>query len=203
LRWLADLAGLPAEAGGLFVPGASVGNLSALVAARHRARTRRSGPPLSRWVVAGTQHTHPSVIAAGDVMDVDFLDVPVDEYGRLTGQGLRNAVDGSLLHRRGAELLAVVATAGTTNHGVVDDLASVAAACTELDVWFHVDGAYGLAGLVAASTRSLFSGWSGRTHWWSTLINGCSLRSTAALSSIEIRSGLCGRTRSARDTLTC
>ena len=40
LRWIADLVGLPAEAGGVFVPGGTLGNLSALVAARHAARDR-------------------------------------------------------------------------------------------------------------------------------------------------------------------
>src|SRR6478609_3993671 len=40
LRWISDLAGLPAEAGGVFVPGGTVGNLSALVVARHTARAK-------------------------------------------------------------------------------------------------------------------------------------------------------------------
>ena len=40
LRWIADLVGLPEQAGGVFVPGGTIGNLSALVAARHTARAR-------------------------------------------------------------------------------------------------------------------------------------------------------------------
>ena len=40
LRWISDLAGLPESAGGVFVPGGTVGNLSALVVARHTARAR-------------------------------------------------------------------------------------------------------------------------------------------------------------------
>ena len=42
LRWIADLAGLPAEAGGVFVQGGTIGNLSALVAAREAALARRA-----------------------------------------------------------------------------------------------------------------------------------------------------------------
>jgi hypothetical protein len=49
LRWIADLAGLPPQAGGVFVQGGTLGNLSALVAARHAARLRRTGPPPARW----------------------------------------------------------------------------------------------------------------------------------------------------------
>src|SRR4029079_13615608 len=53
---------------------------------------------------------------------------------------------------------AVVGTAGTTNFGIVDDLAAVAAVCAELGIWFHVDGAYGGAALAAPSARHLFTG---------------------------------------------
>ena len=51
-----------------------------------------------------------------------------------------------------------MATAGTTNFGIVDDLASVAEFCREMGVWFHVDGAYGGAGLAAPSVRHLYAG---------------------------------------------
>ncbi|MDP9220522.1 MAG: aminotransferase class V-fold PLP-dependent enzyme [Actinomycetota bacterium] len=154
LRWVAGLVGLPETSGGVFVSGATVGNLSALVAARHAAKTAHSGDLPPRWKVAGTSQTHSSIKSACDVMDVDFIGVPVDENGRLTGANLRET-----LEKVGAEgLFAVVATAGTTNFGIVDDLASVAEACQELGVWFHVDGAYGGAGLAAPSISHLYAG---------------------------------------------
>ena len=53
---------------------------------------------------------------------------------------------------------AVVATSGTTNFGIVDDLESVSAVCREFGIWFHVDGAYGGAGLAAPSVRHLYAG---------------------------------------------
>jgi L-2,4-diaminobutyrate decarboxylase len=53
---------------------------------------------------------------------------------------------------------AVVATAGTTNFGIVDDLDSVAQVCREYGIWLHVDGAYGGAGLAAPTVRPLFNG---------------------------------------------
>ena len=43
LRWIADLAGLPPSAGGVFVSGGTAGNLSALIAARWRWRQRVGG----------------------------------------------------------------------------------------------------------------------------------------------------------------
>src|SRR3954468_3422343 len=60
LRFLADLAGLPARAGGVFVQGGSAANLSALVVARERARANRGSAP-ARWRIAVSAQTHSSV----------------------------------------------------------------------------------------------------------------------------------------------
>jgi glutamate/tyrosine decarboxylase-like PLP-dependent enzyme len=157
LRWLADLAGLPPEAGGAFVQGGTIGNLSALVAARECARHARGTPP-ARWAVCITEETHSSVKhALRVVMDVVVIEVPGDERGRLTGPALRTTVDGlSAAERDG--IFAVVATAGTTNVGIVDDIAGVAEVARENGWWLHVDGAYGGAALAAPSVRHLFDG---------------------------------------------
>jgi len=153
LQWIVDLAGMPASSGGVFVSGGTAGNLSALVAARHAASTVRSGRP-ARWTIATGDTAHSSVISAARVMDADVLSVPSDERGRLCGPALVEALD-----RADTDgLFAVVATAGSTNAGVVDDLAGVADACAERGLWMHVDGAYGGAALLAPSARSLFDG---------------------------------------------
>src|SRR5215213_5206117 len=67
LRWLADLAGLPAEAGGTFVPGGTLGNLSALHAARQAALVRRGGVRPARWKIATSAEAHSSVAQAARV----------------------------------------------------------------------------------------------------------------------------------------
>jgi glutamate/tyrosine decarboxylase-like PLP-dependent enzyme len=82
------------------------------------------------------------------------LDVPADEHGRLTGESLRRTLDAD----GGDGLFAVVASAGATNAGTVDDLDGVADVCAERGLWFHVDGAYGGAGLLAPSVRRLYDG---------------------------------------------
>jgi glutamate/tyrosine decarboxylase-like PLP-dependent enzyme len=153
LRWLADLAGFPEEAGGVFVSGGSAGNLSALVTARHAASVRRGGRP-ERWRFAACDTVHSSVAAAARVMDVDIVDVPHDTRGRLTGDALRRTLDGDGVDG----VFAVVASAGTTNAGTVDDLAAIADVAADHDLWFHVDAAYGGGGLLAPSVRHLFRG---------------------------------------------
>ena len=155
LRWLADLAGMPDEAGGVFVSGGSAGNLSGLVAARFTAAERRDGRP-ARWKIAATDDAHSSIWMAARVMDVDVIPVHTDEHGRLTGGALREKLNEEGTDTDG--LFAVVATAGTTNAGIVDDLTGISEVCRERNLWLHVDGAYGGAGLAAPSIRHLYDG---------------------------------------------
>jgi glutamate/tyrosine decarboxylase-like PLP-dependent enzyme len=153
LRWMADLADFPATAGGVFVSGGSAGNLSALVTARHTAAAARDGRP-ERWRFAACDTVHSSVAAAARVMDVDILDVAHDAKGRLTGEALELALD----EDGGEGVFGVVASAGATNAGTVDDLAGLASVCVDRGLWFHVDAAYGGGGLLAPSARALYDG---------------------------------------------
>ncbi len=158
LRWIADLVGLPEGAGGVFVQGGTVGNLSALVAAREAARHRRQGARPARWSVLLSDETHSSVKHALQVvMDADVVMVPGDDRGRLTGAAIRARL-AELPESELDGIFAVVATAGTTNVGVIDDLAGIAEVTRERGWWLHVDGAYGGAGLAAPSVRPLFAG---------------------------------------------
>jgi glutamate/tyrosine decarboxylase-like PLP-dependent enzyme len=155
LRWIADLAELPQSSGGVFVQGGTMGNLSALVVAR--AQARKQFPEITRWVIACSDQAHSSIASAAQVMDVDVLKIAVDENGKLQGETVAKEIDA--LHRQsGRRVFAVVATAGTTNLGIIDDLAGIGTAAKARNIWFHVDGAYGLAALCAPSVRHMFNG---------------------------------------------
>jgi glutamate/tyrosine decarboxylase-like PLP-dependent enzyme len=151
---LADLAGLPGGAGGCFVAGGSAGNLSALMVARDTAAHRMGDRAPVHPMVAISEEAHSSVGKALRVLGVDALLVPCEDH-RLTGTALRAALEH---HPRGDDVIAVVATGGTTNAGIVDDLAGVGAIAGERSLWFHVDGAYGCAALFATSVRDRFDG---------------------------------------------
>jgi aromatic-L-amino-acid/L-tryptophan decarboxylase len=168
LRLIADRAGLPASAGGCFVSGGSAANLSALVVAREVAK-RRAGEGTGgsgeggtggkntagrRWRVAVSSDAHSSIAATLRILEMDPLTVPTDDH-RMTGAALRAAIEAD---GDPSSLAAVVATSGTTNAGIIDDLAGTAAVCRELGAWFHVDGAYGGAGLFAPSIRHAYDG---------------------------------------------
>ena len=158
LRWVADLVGLPDEAGGCFASGGTMGNLSALVTARDHAqrRHREQGiPQPNRWAIMASDGAHSSIASAARVLGVDVVQVPTDDERRLRGKAVEAAFDGCA---EGTEVFALVATAGTTNLGVVDALDEVAEITEERGTWFHIDGAYGGAALVAESVRHHFFG---------------------------------------------
>jgi len=158
LQWLIDLAGLPDTAGGVFVSGGTAGNLSALIAARwswrqhdHEARQRL------RPIIIASGGAHSSVGLAAHAMDADLVKADVDDTGRLTAYAVRKAFD-DLHPDDKSRVAAVVATSGTTNIGVIDDLDGIGDFAREHGIWFHVDGAYGAAALCAKSVRHLFVG---------------------------------------------
>jgi aromatic-L-amino-acid/L-tryptophan decarboxylase len=155
LRLIADTAGLPESAGGCFVSGGSAGNLSALAVAREAAKTRSAGSEAGRrWRVAVSPDAHSSNINALRLLEMDPLTVETEDH-RLTGAALRKAIDAD---GDPASIAAVIATSGTTNAGIVDDLAGVAEVARDLGIWMHVDGAYGGSGLFAPSVRAKYDG---------------------------------------------
>jgi L-2,4-diaminobutyrate decarboxylase len=150
IRWLADLIGFPETAGGTFVSGGSIANLSALVAARGDRV-----PASARQVIVGGASAHSSLVAAAQIMGCAFVTAaPADDHGRLTAATLTSALAG----HDPQDVVAVVATAGATNTGAVDDLAGVAAVCRDRGIWLHVDGAYGGGALLSPRTRPIFAG---------------------------------------------
>ena len=155
LDWLAREAGLPEGAGGVFAQGGTVGNLSALVTARYvarHARTEAGRAMPARWAIVCSEEAHSSITAAAAVMDVDVIKVPVGDSGKLTGEAIEKAVTDW------DSVFAIAATGGTTNFGIVDDLDSIADSAEKHGVWLHVDGAYGLAGMLSPRHRHLYRG---------------------------------------------
>ena len=158
LQWLIDLASFPATAGGVFVSGGTAGNLSALIAARWSWRQKAKGTcDRLRPIIIASGGAHSSIGLAANAMDADIVSAPVTEDGKLTASAVRGVYD-ALPDTDKQRVCAVVATAGTTNIGVIDDLAGIGAFAREAGAWFHVDGAYGAAALCATSVRHLFDG---------------------------------------------
>ncbi len=154
MRWLVSLTGLPKPAFGVFTSGGTAANLSALVAAREYFRKRPENRN-EKGLVITSIGAHSSIKAMAKVIDVDLLLVETEDL--MSGQALQEKID-RLDDLQRKRLFAVVATGGTTNAGIIDDLAGIAEICETEKLWFHVDAAYGGGALAADSVRHLFKG---------------------------------------------
>jgi glutamate/tyrosine decarboxylase-like PLP-dependent enzyme len=129
--------------------GGSIGNLSALTVARENRPGRR------RVAVADTAHA--SIDNSLRMLGLDAVVVSTGADGRFTGAALRRTLDGLSATER-ADVGMVVAAAGSTNAGLIDDLAGLADEAQRLGAWYHVDAAYGGAALLLPELRDRFVG---------------------------------------------
>lgn len=157
LSWFASEVGLPESAGGVFVQGGTIGNLSALVTARnwhiHNLESKGVRRPEKLSFIA-SKEAHSSLKAAAQVMDVEIILADPSEGGRLGPEAVEKVFEVQPEN----SVFAIVATAGTTNFGIVDDLEGVGKLSKTLGVWYHIDGAYGLAGVLSKKYKHLFKG---------------------------------------------
>ena len=157
LEWFASEVGLPKGSGGAFVQGGTIGNLSALATARqaHREKLQQAGINFQgRLAFIASREAHSSLKAAAQMMDVDILLAEPATDGRLKATAVMEAYEGA-----GKDsVFAIVATGGTTNFGIVDDLRGIGEFALSAKTWFHIDGAYGLAGVLSTKYKHLFDG---------------------------------------------
>jgi glutamate/tyrosine decarboxylase-like PLP-dependent enzyme len=145
--WLAELMGLPPETEGVLVSGGSLGNITALAAARAAGY---GGPAYI------SDQTHSSILRGLRLLgygDEHIRVIPATDRFRLSLADARSAVveDG---RSRGI----VIATAGSTNTGAVDPLPGLADLCDEFGLWLHVDGAYGAPAYLTERGRRAMAG---------------------------------------------
>ncbi len=154
MRWLVSLTGMPEGAFGVFTSGGSAANLSAMVTAREYWRRTKDNQNKKGCLITSVG-AHSSIKAMAKVIDADVLLVETDDL--MTAEALQEKID-SLDKSTMERVFAVVATGGTTNAGIVDDLNGISKICKKLKLWFHVDAAYGGGALAADSVRHLFNG---------------------------------------------
>ena len=138
----------------MFVSGGTSGDLAALTTARETWR-RTHGRARPAAIACGP-NAHSSIRLAAMVIDVPIVTVEPDAYGRLSGQNFATTVGRAATD--GLDVMTVVATAGATNTGIVDDLLGAGRVAAEIGAWLHVDGAYGGTTLVSTIGRPLLAG---------------------------------------------
>lgn len=155
IDWLRQLCGLPETAGGHFVSGGSMANLTALAVARHV----KLDDQIEKAVVYYSDQTHSCVDRALWLLGFSreqMRKLPSDDDYRLNLTELREAVARD--RAAGEKPFCVIANAGTTNTGAVDPLAELADYCPSENLWLHVDGAYGAAAVLCERGRRMMAG---------------------------------------------
>lgn len=198
LRWVGEILGLPPEAGGALVTGASVANLAGVAAARH-ALLARAGWDVERDGLFGAP---PLRVVVGDEVHVSLLKA-LGLLGLGRGRVERVAVDGQGRMRADAlppldARTIVCIQAGNVNTGSFDPAREVCGRAREAGAWVHVDGAFGLWASASPGYRHLTDGfeladsWAADAHKWPNSGYDCGLamvrdashlRSAMALSS--------------------
>lgn len=147
MNWLLKMYNFPVEkGGGIFTSGGSMANLTALVTARRL----KCGDDFSKAVIYLSDQAHSSNIKAIRVLGFKKEQIrilPTDLEFRISINKLKNAIAKDRLE--GLQPFCYIASAGTTNTGTVDPLNEIADICEEEDLWFHIDGAYGGAAILA------------------------------------------------------
>ena len=155
IEWLRQICGLPEAAGGLFVSGGSIANLTGLAVARHV----QLDDDLENAVAYISYQCNSSFARALRVLGLPPDGVravkSTNEF-RMSVAGLQAQVAAD--RSEGLRPFCVVANAGSTNTGAVDRLREIADYCHAHDLWLHVDGAYGAPAVLTDKGKALLDG---------------------------------------------
>lgn len=156
MNWLLKIFGFPVvKGGGIFTSGGSMANLTAIVTARRI----KCGDDFSKAVIYLSDQAHSSNIKAIRILGFrkeQIRIIPTDQEFKFGINKLKNAIAKDRLE--GWQPFCLIATAGTTNTGTVDPFVSIAKICKQEDIWFHIDGAYGGAAILAKNGKELLKG---------------------------------------------
>ncbi|WP_409994634.1 pyridoxal phosphate-dependent decarboxylase family protein [Dokdonia sp. Hel_I_53] len=156
ISWLLKIFGLPVKkGGGIFTSGGSMANLTAIVTARRVM----CGENFANAVIYLSDQAHSSNIKALRIIGFtreQIRLIPTDSEFKFSTIKLKSAISRDRLE--GYNPFCVIATAGTTNTGTVDPLEAISKICKEEKLWFHIDGAYGGAAILAKNGKQLLKG---------------------------------------------
>jgi aromatic-L-amino-acid decarboxylase len=157
IRWVADLVGYPATAGGNIASGGSIATLTAIATARDAHGLK--GADFASTVVYITNQAHHCIEKAlriAGLGEAQVRHIPIDERFRMRPEALEQAIAAD--RGRGLKPWLIVAAAGTTDTGAVDPLDALATIAERERCWFHVDAAYGGFFLLTGHGRSALQG---------------------------------------------
>lgn len=164
IGWLCDFIGVPNSYGGVLVSGGNMANLTAFFAALtaklpHQLKEEGLAATGKRYAVYCAKTTHTWIDKAAHLSGLGKQAVrmiEVDHSNRINTQALRGAITKD--KQNGILPLMAIGTAGDVSTGVVDNLLELASICRTENLWFHIDGAYGVPAAVLPNYQHLFQG---------------------------------------------
>ena len=158
LDWFRQWLGMPDGTGGLLTSGGSTAALMAVVAARH-ARIRDDATLIPRLTMYTSKEAHSAAIRAAWIAGVPRANVrilPTDGGWNLRADTIARTIEGD--RREGRIPFLIVATAGSTSTGAVDELPAIADLCERESLWLHVDAAYAAFAALTSRGREQLNG---------------------------------------------
>jgi aromatic-L-amino-acid/L-tryptophan decarboxylase len=164
VRWLAEFIGVSPGYGGILVSGGNMANFTAFLAARtikapKRIKEDGISNATDKLVVYCSKTTHTWIEKAAVIFGLGTKSIrwiPTHADNKMNNEILEQTIKNDI--KTGCKPIMVVGTAGDVSTGVVDNLKAIAAICKKYDLWFHVDGAYGIPAAIIPELKTVFEG---------------------------------------------
>ncbi|WP_419236673.1 pyridoxal phosphate-dependent decarboxylase family protein [Serratia fonticola] len=167
IEWLREQIGYSAGDAGVFTSGGTQSNLMGLMLARdaffarqgHSVQQHGLTGDLSKIKVFCSESAHFSVQKNMALMGLGYqsvTQVKTDAFSRMDIADLKTKL--AQAKTNGEQVLAIVATAGTTDAGAIDPLEEITALAAQENIWVHVDAAWGGALLLSEKYRHYLNG---------------------------------------------
>lgn len=164
IRWLAEFIGVSPNYGGVLVSGGNMANFTAFLAARTAKapkNTKEDGLSSisNQLIMYCSKSTHTWIDKAAILFGHGTKSIrwiPTDSSNKMDTHILEQKIKEDI--RNGYQPFMVVGTAGDVSTGVVDNLEAIAAICKSNELWFHIDGAYGIPAAIIPEFKELFLG---------------------------------------------
>ena len=189
IKWLAEFIGVSPNYGGILVSGGNMANFTAFLTARtakapKNIREDGISDSAGKLVIYCSKNTHTWVEKAAVLFGLGSKAIrwiQTDAANKMDNEALEQAIINDL--KNGCKPIMIIGTAGDVSTGVVDNLKTIASICKKFDLWFHIDGAYGVPAAAIPELKTLFEGIEEAdsialdTHKWlySPLEAGCTL----------------------------
>tara|TARA_R110002073_G_scaffold14998_1_gene60120 strand:+ start:41995 stop:43482 length:1488 start_codon:yes stop_codon:yes gene_type:complete len=164
IQWLAEFIGVSPNYGGVLVSGGNMANFTAFLAARTAKAPKNIkedglSTATKQLITYCSKATHTWIDKAAILFGHGTKSIrwiPTDATNKMDTSILEQTIKDDL--KNGHQPFMVVGTAGDVSTGVVDNLESIAAICKAYDIWFHIDGAYGIPAAIIPELKDVFKG---------------------------------------------